>query len=208
MDTLREEIVVYFKRKDKVMSLISYISGKFMEVPMEDILEGIEKELMQRQITILNDKAKYLEDKRKVEEAVDFFMKNSGLINQNDAAEIYRMTSGHPSFLQEVSNRRAQGEGYRYNRKVNKNNTGLTYYDEELLLMALEFEFLDKPCSCRICCLLKLSTFAYEFVKKYDYSYPSDWDLNGRVDLKFIEEFEMRNNSEIANSFSNKCLLQ
>jgi len=205
MDTLRERIVVYFERKDEVMLSIAYMSWKRMP-EMEEIPEGIDKELLQRQITISNDKTEYLKDKRKIEEAVDFFVKNSLIYSEKESAEIHGITA-NLAFLAETINRLAQGERYQYNRKVNKNNTGLTYLDEEFLLMALELEFLDKPCSCRICCLLKLSTFAYEFVKKYDYSYPSDWDLNARVDFKFIEEFEIRNSSEISHIFSDNCSL-
>lgn len=207
MAQLKKLIEIYLEMSDKVEPIVTEVfnNSKFME----DIPEGSEKELIQWKIKILKNKEEYLKKKTVLEAAVKDYIEKKLSEQKTTIQEIAEIHGIGIKTLENEIKRYRSEEKYRYDKKINQNHTGFSYHQEELLLEELDLHLINKKllsCSCRICFLLQLSTFAYEFAKKHNISYPRIWDTCTSADLKWLKEFEMRHSSRIS-SRNKKCIL-
>jgi len=188
--------------KDNIDPIVNEIRNKNKSI--KDIPEGYEKYIIETKIQILNNKDEYLEKKLQFEAAVKDYMEQK-LPGKNTTLRKIAKIHGIPlsSLHQEIKHRHSLGEKYQFDRKIRTGGMNMSYQEEESLLESLKLQITntDKQlllCSCKTCFLLKLSTFAYEYAKSNNITYPSHWTTSKHADIAWLREFEMRHSSEIS----------
>lgn len=203
----RRKIEKYLKIRDKIEAAKTENFNRNLSV--EDQLKfanDVHFNFLYVEEDIVKSYDKYREDKLKCEAAVYDYMNG-----QKTLMEIaYNYGLSYDTLNREIDLYKCLGVKYQYDRNVRLDKFSFTFQEEQLFLEFLKNFTVNKVpplCSCKVCILERLSTLAYNYAKNSNKKYPIDWEQDKRVDISWLQEFELRYNIDITRFCIKSCIM-